>query len=99
MTYYLRSPEMWHTSGDEHRSRRSQLPVDTSSTTYLHRDAGYAPLIQDRVTHNTFITHGHHRHVNLLVLVLIQTKYQCIFVLLGFRSQLVVMWFSTACFQ
>ena len=63
MTYYLRSPEMWHTSGDEHRSRRSQLPVDTSSTTYPHWDVGYAPLIQDQVTQNTFITPGHHRQV------------------------------------
>ena len=57
---------MWHTSGDALRNRRCRLPADTSMSTYLHQDAGYAPQIQDAIPQNAFITPGTHRQVNFL---------------------------------
>ena len=62
---HLWSSEMWHTTGDEHRSHWTRLPGDTSAMTYRHRDARYAPPTRDRVIQNTFINPGQHPHVNL----------------------------------
>ena len=66
-TIYIGKDKVHCKIGDECRSRQSQLPADTSSTTY--RDDGYVPSIQDWITSNLFITPGHHRHVKILTIL------------------------------
>ena len=59
---------MWYSSRGETDGGRVQPSMNTS--TYLHRDVGYGiPSQTNRAqdVQRTFITPGHHRHVNLMV--------------------------------
>ena len=55
----------WYITGHGHRSCQIWLPVDTSTSTYLHRDAGFAPEIQNRLVHTISINPGQYQHVSL----------------------------------